>query len=53
MTCGGYNTFRVTTSVAGSIGVFLVYEIGVPWVSTSEAWNTSSSVIGAVHFDMF
>ena len=49
----GYNTFRVTTSVAGSIGVFLVYEIGVPCVSKSEAWKMSSSVVGAVRFGLF
>ena len=53
MTCGGYNMFRVTNPVAGSIGVFLVYEIGVPCVSTSEASKMSSSVIGAVRFDLF
>ena len=45
--------FRVTNSVTGSIGVFLVYEIGVPCVSTSEASKMSSSVIGAVRFDLF
>ena len=45
--------FRVTTSVAGSIGVFHVYEIAVPCVSTSEAWKMSSSVFSAVDFDLF
>ena len=53
MTCGGCNMFRVTNSVAGIIGAFLVYEIGILCVSTSEASKKSSSVIGAVRFDLF
>ena len=53
MTCGGCNMFRVTNSVAGSIGAFLVYEIGTLCVSTSEESKMSSSVIGAVRFDLF
>ena len=53
MTFGGCNMFPVTNSVAGSIGAFLVYEIGIQCVSTSEASKMSSSVIGAVRFDLF